>query len=97
MRMPTERPGLGFDWGGFATNVTNIVGGIATRRWGNADVAPGTLIRGADGSMVSRQTPGYPVLGGSVGANVEAGGSLGVALTVGMVGLVALLVLSRRN
>lgn len=96
MRMPTAAPGLGFDWGGFATNVTTIFGNIATKRWGNPDVAPGTLIRGADGSMISRQEPGYPVLGGSVGANVDAGGSLGVALTVGVIGLVAVMVLSRR-
>jgi len=95
MRMPST--GLGFDWGGFATNVTTIVGGIATKRWGNPDVAPGTLIRGADGSMISRQEPGYPVFGGSVGANVEAGGSLGVALTVGVIGLVAVFVLSQRR
>lgn len=88
--------GLGFDWGGFANNITNIVGGIATKRWGNPTVAPGTLIRGADGSMVTRQEPGYPVISGAVGASVD-GGSLGVIVTVGVIGLAALFVLSRRN
>lgn len=96
MRMPThERPGLGFDWGSFATNITNTVGTIATKRWGNPAVAPGTLIRGADGSMVSRQEPGYPVVSAAVGANVDS--SLGIVLTVGVIGVIAVLVLSRRN
>lgn len=81
------------DWGGIVKSSIDNTFNLLTRRYGNASVAPGTLIRGADGSIVSNQTPGYPVIGGSIGVNADSSTGTGLILAVAVIGVVGVLVM----
>lgn len=86
-----DAQGMGIDWSAITNIIQPITGAVATR----ISAPPGTTIRNADGSSITRVPTNSPYIGGGFQLDTtgNAGGAAGAGILILGIGLVVLIVM----